>query len=96
MDGNGMNVADKIACANTLAAYLDGTEIDLSDELCGRGWPELIGDAEFDRLFTERCWRCPDCSGWLANSGDWIAGHPPCPDCGQSDYWDDDEDWGDE
>lgn len=81
-----MNVADRVARANTLAAYLDGAGIDLADELNDRGWPELIADDEFMRLFSDRCWRCPDCGTWVVNDGQWAGGEPPCPDCDEDHY----------
>lgn len=83
-----MNIADKIACANTLSVYLHGTDIDAHDELRGRGWSELISDPEFERVFVERCWRCPDCGSWAVNDGSWVAGHPPCDECSLDEDWD--------
>ena len=87
-----MNVADKIARANVVAGYLAGTERVLDDELRDRGWPELIGDEEFDRALGDRLFRCAWCGEWTSidnlNSPD--DDEPTCLDCAASD-----DDYGD-
>lgn len=74
-------LADKIALANTLAAYLDGTNLDLATELNDRNVNALLFDADFRRVLDERATRCPECKGWVAADAN-------C-DCGIDDDWDD-------
>ena len=64
------NIADKIALANTLVAFLDGTDFDLAVELAERGVGEMAADPEFNRVLSERLRRCPECNAWVASDAD--------------------------
>lgn len=59
-----MNIADKIAKANIVAAYLVDTDNDLAGELASRGLSELATDAEFQHVFAERAFPCRECGYW--------------------------------
>jgi len=77
-----MNLPDKIAAANVLAFYLDNSFVVLADELRERGWSDLIGDPDFDRLLADRAFCCRECGGWSAVAEE--SGRPPrCPDHGR-------------
>lgn len=65
-----VNIADKIALANTLVIYLDGTDFDLAVELAERGLGEMAADPEFARVLNERLCRCPACNSWVASDAD--------------------------
>lgn len=77
------NIADKIALANTLATFLDGTDFDLAVELAERNLAPLATDPEFNRLLAERLSRCPSCN-------DWVATEAYCG-CDDPEEWDDEE-----
>jgi len=76
-------LADKIALANTLAAYLHGTDFDLGAELSDRGLDIRAADGDFGRLLLERVGHCPDCNFW-------VAADAYCS-CGAGADWEDEE-----
>lgn len=81
-----MEVADKIAKAGIIAAYLIGLDIKLEVELSERHLYTLIDDPDFERYVLDRAYPCADCGVWMHRreiGSDGIpVRHPKyCDDC---------------